>query len=115
MCNQMIFQLSFSFSFKVLIRQTVPARHQVNLLRIVRTLTAHLPEAHHHLLWQRHIPHLQVCPIMKMPAVLILMDTMTLTCNRTMMKTDMKKTVIMPRVSMTRWRMLITNMEKSIN
>ena len=51
---------------------------------------------------------------MKMPGVLILMDMMTLTCNRTMMETDMRKTVIMPKVSMMRWMMLITNMEKNI-
>lgn len=82
-------------------------------LRIVRT-RAHLPEAHPHLLRRRRIPHRRVRLIMKMPAVLILMDTMTLTCNRTMMKTDTRKTAIMPKVSMMRWMMLITNMEKNI-
>ena len=81
--------------------------------RIVRT-RAHLPEAHPHLLRRRRIPHRRVRLIMKMPAVLILMDTMTLTCNRTMTKTDTRKTAIMPKVSMMRWMMLITNMEKSI-
>ena len=75
---------------------------------------AHLPEAHPHLLRRRRIPHRRVRLIMKMPAVLILMDTMTLTCNRTMTKTDTRKTAIMPNVSMMRWMMLITNMEKSI-
>lgn len=53
--------------------------------------TAHLPEAHPHLLRRRRIPHRRVRLIMKMPAVLILMDTMTLTCNRTMTKTDTEK------------------------
>lgn len=76
--------------------------------------TAHLSEAHPHLLRRRRIPHRRVRLIMKMPAVLILMDTMTLTCNRTMTKTDTRKTAIMPKVSMMRWMMLITNMEKSI-
>lgn len=97
----------------ILIRQTVLTRHQAKLLRIVRT-RAHLPEAHPHLLRRRRIPHRRVRLIMKMPAVLILMDTMTLTCNRTMTKTDTRKTAIMPKVSMMRWMMLITNMEKSI-
>ena len=97
----------------VLICQTVLTRHQAKLLRIVRT-RAHLPEAHPHLLRRRRIPHRRVRLIIKMPAVLILMDTMTLTCNRTMTKTDTRKTAIMPKVSMMRWMMLITNMEKSI-
>ena len=97
----------------ILIRQTVLTRHQAKLLRIVRT-RAHLPETHPHLLRRRRIPHLRVRLIMKMPAVLILMDTMTLICNRTMTKTDTRKTAIMLKVSMMRWMMLITNMEKSI-